>query len=750
MRKRLVATMLYCCCLTFLSAQTLSDCGIPYIDPQDDATSDRDTFFYTTFFETAEPAIHAYYIDINAFGGQQVDQAEVFAILPDSTRKRLSGIAFGNCVDSGQNCVDGFALVLDDSVYVESIRAVEEIDLWLEGFGQPEFSLRNNLQTLSGAGRLSGTLPLCAIGMEVRYDVFNNPTSQSTEFSTQIVCPEVVEQCPLTLSSVINCSENQLQLDAQISDACLPENAQLIWTNESGMEVGEGKSIQLSLTNGSDIFELNIITDCCTLTRPIAVDNPNFLTLEEGQNICVGESFFIAGSGGQDHFWETPDGTTINDSVLVFPVVREESNGAYILHAFNEEGCEETDTFQLTTIVPPTPEFLLPNICIGDTLQLNLINRTSFSSLTWLDPLGQIVVDARIEDIQVDDFGTYQVLAMDSFGCKIETDIPIAGSLPPDVTIDYIESCDSLTAILSPETYSYVWATGDSTRQLSRAENGIVNVTVETEENCAAVLPILFERSDTGRFRVDVRPPICPNDPTGEIEFIPADSDVPMIYSIDGGENFSLSPLFKNLSPATYDILVLDDLGCTDSLQIDIKRSAPLNVQIMSDPITVRPNTSINLRARIRGNVQTFQWLPRSIDSGTNTTAFVATKNTDIRLIVEDDRGCRASDGVALSVVLGDIFIPNAFSPNEDGENDFFTLWSDGNSGEFIERLRIYDRWGSLVFSRDDFEINEADLGWNGQTEGQEAPVGVYIYRAIVRFGNEEKKTYSGSVSLIR
>jgi gliding motility-associated-like protein len=736
--------------LTFLSAQHLSDCGIPYIDPQDDATTDRDTFFYTTFFDTDELAIRAYYIDINAFGGQQVDEAQVFAILPDSSRKYLSGIAFGNCASSAQNCVDGFALVLDDSVYVESVRAVEEIDLWLEGFGQPEFSLRNNLQTLSGSGRLSGTLPFCAIGLEVRYDVFNDPSSQSTEFSTQIVCPEVVEQCPLELSATIDCSDDLLTLDAQISNFCLPENAQFIWRNNNGNEVGQGRSVQLPLTTGSDEYELSILTDCCELIRSVALDNPNFLSVEAERISCEGEAVAIAGNGGMSHFWEKFNGTLFQDSILSFSTVNALDSGTYILHAFNEEGCEETDTFLLHVIVPPTPEVVLPSVCIGDDLSLQLANRAEFETISWLNPIGEIVVDARIEDLQPEDFGQYNIVATTASGCATELEFTVAGSPPPDVTIDFVESCDSLTALVSPTDYRYTWETGDTTRQFSRAGNGTVNLTVETEDNCAIVLPILFERSDTGRFQVDVRSPICPNDPTGEIEFIPTNPDVPMIYSIDGGESFSLSPVFKNLPPDNYAILILDDLGCSDSLQVEVERPDPLNVQIMSDPITVRPNTPIELVARTRGNIQTFQWLPKSIDSGTNRTEFVATKKTDIRLIVEDDRGCRASDGVALSIELGDIFIPNAFSPDGNGENDFFTLWSDGNSGEFIQRLRIYDRWGSMVFSRDDFEINNENLGWDGRIKDQLAPVGVYAYRAIVQFGNEERKTYSGSVSLIR
>ena len=83
----------------------LTDCGVSYIDPQDDLDNgqNRDTLIYTDYFQNPG-FVHDYWIDINAFGGQQVDRVEVFAILPGDEFKSLSQIAFGNCVD----CVDGF------------------------------------------------------------------------------------------------------------------------------------------------------------------------------------------------------------------------------------------------------------------------------------------------------------------------------------------------------------------------------------------------------------------------------------------------------------------------------------------------------------------------------------------------------------------------------------------------------------------------------------------------------------------
>ncbi|MEM9847437.1 MAG: gliding motility-associated C-terminal domain-containing protein, partial [Bacteroidota bacterium] len=127
-----------------------------------------------------------------------------------------------------------------------------------------------------------------------------------------------------------------------------------------------------------------------------------------------------------------------------------------------------------------------------------------------------------------------------------------------------------------------------------------------------------------------------------------------------------------------------------------------------------------------------------------------ATNDMDIRLVVKDDRGCLASDGLALTIVLGDIYAPNAFSPDEDGENDYFTFYSDGGSGEQVEKLQIFDRWGSLVFDQRNFDLNRANIGWNGQFNGNLMPAGVYAYRAVIRFGDGSKQVIKGDVSLMR
>jgi len=747
-KQQLFFIFLLCYCLPTLDAQIeLTDCGISYIDPQDQGQGSgqsRDTLVHTTFFD-ADSLLRSYFVDINAFGGQQVDRARVLAILPDSTRKEIGNIAFGNCAD----CLDGFAFVYNDSVLVDNLRDVEEINLWLTSFAQPEFSLTGNLQTLSGAGRLSGNLPLCAIGLEVIYDVFNNTANTTTEFATQIGCLEIVTNCQPQLTAGLDCQNNRLLLDASINGECIPQGAEIYWSDANGNRIGEGESVELPLTGNLGRFTWTIADDCCQISESVVVENPPFLSVGVDTLICENEPLILSGTGGKDHYWEQVGIAEFQDSSLIFSELKAENTGIYVLHGFNEEGCEDTDTLKLTVNIPPTPIVDLADICIGDSLFLNLVNDSSFQEVAWVNPQGLELQFPLILDLQSEDFGTYTILGLDSAQCMVEAPFEVEAGLPPDVEIEYFETCDSITAYLFPESYNYLWETGDSSNQLSLREEGIVEVTISTTGGCASILPIEFARSDTGTVELNITQARCPND-FGSIEFIPTNPDVPIIYSIDGGITYSLFPTFNNLDTGVYNIVIQSDLGCTDSMQVELVPPPELGVQILSQSLEVRPNTTVQLAARTKGNVVEFQWIPKEINTGTNTTDFVATNNLDIRAIVKDDRGCFASDGIPLTIVLGEIYAPNAFSPNLDGQNERFTFFSDNGSGEFIEKLHIYDRWGTLVFERFDFELNAPELGWDGTFNSKNMSIGVYTYRAVIRFGDGSKKVIKGDFSLFR
>jgi len=92
------------------------------------------------------------------------------------------------------------------------------------------------------------------------------------------------------------------------------------------------------------------------------------------------------------------------------------------------------------------------------------------------------------------------------------------------------------------------------------------------------------------------------------------------------------------------------------------------------------------------------------------------------------------------------IDIPNAFTPNNDGYNDYFFPRQELSASVTFFRMQVLNRWGQVVF-----ETSRADgRGWDGRFNGKDQPGGVYIYMIKVEFANGAEESYQGNVTLLR
>ncbi len=119
-------------------------------------------------------------------------------------------------------------------------------------------------------------------------------------------------------------------------------------------------------------------------------------------------------------------------------------------------------------------------------------------------------------------------------------------------------------------------------------------------------------------------------------------------------------------------------------------------------------------------------------------------------LSVINDFMCTDSVDVSLDLALDNlVYTPNVFSPNRDGVNDFFQLFP-GSGVAKIKRLEIVDRWGAILYSRDDIDSNVPQEFWDGSFNGKTSPPGVYVWQLEIELVDGSSQRLTGDVTLLR
>jgi gliding motility-associated-like protein len=234
------------------------------------------------------------------------------------------------------------------------------------------------------------------------------------------------------------------------------------------------------------------------------------------------------------------------------------------------------------------------------------------------------------------------------------------------------------------------------------------------------------------------------------------------LYGCDSTVNLSLKLLRRDsttLRPETCDpkknkeslIVLKNQLGC-DSL-IFVKPILIENkntVNNLPKQIEFIIGDSIQLSPQLNFTPANIQWTPASAVSCANCLSVFSriSKTTRVQFLAKDNKECGVQQEVVLLVNPNRrVFMPNSFSPNGDNVNDVFTFFGDANL-QSIMSLKIYDRWGEMVFSGDNLKPNTE--GWDGRLRGVDLSPAVFVYWARLRFKDGEEVDYRGDVTLIK
>lgn len=202
-------------------------------------------------------------------------------------------------------------------------------------------------------------------------------------------------------------------------------------------------------------------------------------------------------------------------------------------------------------------------------------------------------------------------------------------------------------------------------------------------------------------------------------------------------------------------ITIADPAGCTfvDTVMID----QPTELQVFFDPaeVDVELGDSTTLQPIINSSlpIDSYAWTPNTYLSSTSVEMPIINplNNQLYTLTVTDVNGCIGVGSVLVDVDFNrNVYIPNVFSPNGDGPNDDFRVFTCSGVTA-IKSAQIFDRWGNLVTSLDDLSPECAGVRlWNGRFNTKLAAAGVYVYVIEIEFLDGISLVYRGDVTLLR
>lgn len=338
---------------------------------------------------------------------------------------------------------------------------------------------------------------------------------------------------------------------------------------------------------------------------------------------------------------------------------------------------------------------------------------------------------------------------------------------------------DSITAI-DKTTYSlgkvvsHYWTFGkDAIPQISNKKKPskifydsygwkYVTLTVKSDKGCVSTItkdiwmaPCCGDIPLDERLKIvinSVENPLCQGTKTGAIKVSGLRGDPVYRFSIQD-TMFNYNSLFNNLAAGKYKIYTVDKKGCRDSTIVELIDPDPLIADAGPDKtIELGDFTTLEGDYSPPSFDVSHYWTPNynlsdSSDFKPDANPYWTTKYT--LNVVQDETGCSATDEMTVFVNKNRLVrIPNVFTPNGDGKNDFFTAYNI-KAGIKIDEMFIFDRWGELLYNEKDLKLGNELRGWDGRFKGQKVTSGVYVYLFMIEFLDGEILPFSGDITVL-
>lgn len=432
------------------------------------------------------------------------------------------------------------------------------------------------------------------------------------------------------------------------------------------------------------------------------------------------------------------------------------NGGNYVINV-KSGNCTLTKNITLPTTLPPTIDSvkITPSVCSRPNGKITVFGRSRYQNLVF--SLGSNAFrNGRVFDSLA--ANVYQINLKDSIGCTAQQNVAVLDKAPP--IINGLKETPSvcgkdngkLTNIILlggtlPLSFSIDSSRFQALNTFDSLKSGNYRLIVRDSNGCTGSRPFVIKKFDAPNITaVDVTPPSCKGG-DGVLKITAISDVLPLSFSLDSGI-FGKKDTFLNLKSGIYIVSVRDTFGCITKQNVGMPDPKLPIIEDILTSIADCGQATASIIIKAKSLVGTLKY---RVDSSVfqNENIFRNNKKGKYKVVVEDSKGCRATADAAVKSNCT-VFIPTAFSPNGDGQNDFLSLFGNTEEVEKIITFQIYNRWGGLVFNDPTVRLNDPTSGWNGRLNNQELPNDVFVCIVKVQMKGGEIVEKMGDVVLAK
>ncbi len=424
----------------------------------------------------------------------------------------------------------------------------------------------------------------------------------------------------------------------------------------------------------------------------------------------------------------------VKDSIEINDLI----GGQYKIYLKHESGCRDTVDFEIKSF--PAPEF--DNIIIK-AASCGINDGEIRAITTDLDD--QIFLNGNTSPNNIFSLlgqGSYYLEIKNSYGCIIDSTVFLPGKNLPVLNSLIIKDahCNENNGSIEifsagpNDKYSLDAISFQNSNEFSGLAAGNYNFYIQNEEGCVKSGGTTINQSGLPNIDSLVTTDESCSGQNGAVSIYTSGNPV-LSYTLNDEFNSTLSN-FENLKSGIYTVSIIDTFECQQFAYFTLQNIGEIKEL---NTINIKKGNCLNPLATLA--------LPHNGED-TYSIAGISASSDGIYLLEPgtytlhiENEICSKDTAIIIPKGLCEPFIPNVFSPNDDGINDIFR--AEGSGFEVLN-FRVFNRWGGVVFSE-----SNTNNGWNGKYKGSQADVGVYTYFLEIQYG-DVRKVLKGSVTLVR